>query len=151
MVGGGSGRKTGVFTRVLCVQSADAEIRQYFRTSYPSPTCVLTSFLSPFLKSVSDPAPCIFPSSRTDLDSLETIFYHERKEKRTSVKNWCSRDRDKPSTPEFVSQLVSSNAFLTLREIWQNFVFWVLDSCYGSSVMHPIIIVRMLCVCYSGF
>lgn len=35
---------------------------------------------------------------------------------------------------------------LTLGEIWQNFLFWVLDSCYGSSAMYSMIIVGMFSV-----
>lgn len=45
-----------------------------------------------------------------------------------------------PAPRSLLSPLVSSNAFVTLSEIWQNFVFRVLDSCYGSSAMHSIII-----------
>lgn len=54
--------------------------------------------------------------------------------------------RDKRSTPEFVSRLLSSNVLLTLAEIWQNLLFWILDSCYVSSAMHSIITVGMLSV-----
>lgn len=84
---------------------------------------------------------------------LETIFHHEREERqKIRLQNTKSKINDgdgcagaegkeiNPAPRSLLSPLVSSNAFVTLSEIWQNFVFRVLDSCYGSSAMHSIII-----------
>lgn len=110
------------------------------------------SFLSSLPKSDFDPALCVL---------LPPFFlFLTTREKKTPrpepvlKNNGCSGAAGmeiNPAPPECASQLVSSNLFLTLSDIWQNFVLRVLESCYSSSVMHCVIMVGMVSVCYSGF
>lgn len=144
---GAGGRRGGGFTSAAHVWRGDAGFEQHV------PAHLAIAHL-PFI-----PLPISLWSRPLALAGfprcsfLETIFHHEREERqKIRLQNTKSKINDgdgcagaegkeiNPAPRSLLSPLVSSNAFVTLSEIWQNFVFRVLDSCYGSSAMHSIII-----------
>ncbi len=133
--------------------------RAVFLHILPSTTCLSFHSYPPLIQSSALSASPL-GGTRVPLE----INFNMRKEKQTKNKilhleptfrnNDCIAAAGREINPASCSlcpNFKSSNVFLTLSEIWKNFVFWVLDSCYCSSAMHSIITTGMLSVCYSGF
>lgn len=66
----------------------------------------------------------------TIVTCIDANIYYVKETNKTIITTACGAAGINSALRSLFSQLVSADVFLTLGQIWQNFLLWVLDSCW---------------------